>query len=349
MAIITGKNGVLRIFDSTDILCGTAPRDDHTVDMVTWDGTAAWANITTEAEADDTNYANNFLADNDDAVFIGSTKRFARIKYLKGGAADYAADSGTLKVFYFNGTDFATAITLFVDGTTSGGNCFAQDGIINFKIPSDWAIGAGSAVNANLDDDKYYIKLMATTSPSTDPDADVLCPVDGQFFEVAFSDMDFNGPFGRGRPEEIIKLNRGTMDGKAHYINQSDEALYTVLPITFACKLDDVYNKEDLKLALSCTDPDSANWTAAGVSTKGDTQNNGSVDNPALADSNKKTVNVQILWDNAVGFPIGDAYYEVFFPPNEQTIAEAEGGITLSCAGGVYGIIEDIHGLANRY
>ncbi len=349
MSIITGKDGVLRILDSADILCGTAPRDDHTVDMVKWDGAAAYTNITSECEADDTSYANDFLTDNDDAAFVGSTKRFARIKYLKGGAADYAVASGILKIFYFDGTDFASSITLFVDGTASGGNCFAQDGIINFKIPSDWAIGAATAVSANLDDDKYYIKLMTTDSPSTDPDADVLCPVDGQFFEIAFSDMDFTGPFGRARPEEILKLNRGMMDGKGHYVNQSDEALYAVIPITFACKLDDVYNKDDLKVALNCGDPDSANWTATGTSTKGDTQNDGSVDNPGLADATKKTVNVQILWDNESGIPIGDAYYEVFFPPDEQSITEAEDGITLSCAGGVYGIIEDVHGLANRY
>lgn len=349
MALPTGKDGVLRIFDSTDVLCGTAPRGDHTVDMVTWDGSASWANTTSEMEADDSSYANNFLTDNDDAVFVGSTKRFARIKYLKGGAADYAVASGVLKVFYFDGTDFSSSITLFADGTETGSNCFAQDGIINFKIPSDWAIGAATAVSANLDDDKYYIKLMTTDSPSTDPDADVLCPVDGQFFDISFSDMDFTGPFGRARPVEVYVPDRGNHNAKAHYINTSDEPLYAVIPITFACKLDDVFNKDDLKIALNCGDPDSANWTATGVSTKGDTQNDGSVDNPAFADANKKTVNVQILWDNDVGFPIGDAYYEVFFPPDEQSITEAEDGTTLSCAGGAYGIIEHIHGLANRY
>lgn len=347
--LLTGKDGTLRILDSSAILHGTAPRDDATVDVVTWDGAAAWANVTANVTADDTNYANNFIADNAGAVFIGSTVMFAMLQYLKSGAATYAVGSGALLMFYFDGTDFSKSITLFSDGTISGTDCFGQDGYIGFKIPSDWALGAATAVSANLDNDKYYIKLMTTASSTTDPDADILCPCDGQYFDIAFSAMDFTGPIGRGRPDETLMLDRGNMDVKAHYINQSDEKLFEVLPISFSCKIDDVYNKVDIKAALACGTPGTTRWSGAGVTSKGTTKNDGTNLNPAFANSADKTVNVQILWNNSSGTPQGSAFYEVFFPPAEQKISEGADGITLSGAGGVYGLIEDINGMGNRY
>jgi len=347
--ILKGKEGVLRIFDSTDVLHGAAPRDDATVDMVHFDGVSTYTNQTTNLEADDANIATNLIADNNDIIYIGSDIPFCRVKYLKGGGADFAAASGALLSYYFDGTDFASTLSGVSDGTFVSPDTMAQDGIISFKAPADWAIGANS-FNANLDADKYYVAFKVTTSPSTDPDVDVFCPVDGQYLEIAFSNGDFTGPIGRPRPEEVLILERGNYNSKAHYINTSDMAIYEPLPISLSCLVDDTYNKDDVQAALACLDPDSARWTATGVSTKGNTQNDGSVDNPTFADANKKTVNAMILFSSpGSGLDFGWAYYETFFVASETQFAEGEEGNTLTIAGGVYGLIELTRVLANRY
>ena len=343
---LTGKDGVLRIFDSSANLLGTAPRSDATVDVVTWDGASAWANVTANVTADDTNYANDFIVDSTGAVFIGSTVSFAMVQYLKGGGANYAAGSGDLLAYYFDGTDFSNALGGVSDGTNDGTDCFAADGYISFKIPEGWALGAATAVSANLDDDKYYIKLMTTTSSTPDPDADILCPVDAQYFEVAFSNMDFNGPIGRPRPAEKLVLNRGRTDANMHYVKDPDSGIYEPLPISFSCAMDDTLNKNDIQLALICSDPDSSYWTATGTTAKGTTQNDGSNNNPAFADTSKKAVNVQILFGT---MGIGWAFYEVYFPGDQVTISESEESVNLSANGGVYGVIEAIHGFGVRY
>ena len=458
---LIGKNGVLRIFDSADVLHGVAPRDEATVDMVHFDGVSTYTNQTTNLEADDANIANNLLADNNDRIYIGSDVPFLRVQFVKGGGSDYAAGSGALKVYYFNGTDFNSTVSGVSDGTLSGSDCFGADGIISFKAPADWATGADS-FNANLDSDKFYIYFQMTTSSAPDADVDVLCPVDGQYFEVAFSNMDFNGPIGRKRPEEILVLNRNTFDAKAHYINTSDIGLYEPIPISFSCLVDSIHNNQGIINALACGNAqvtlesdlitngsfgsgigdwddnstgdgsfawdtnhaeldantgtaemgqtitlvsgglyrlrfdiaenctsllvtggtsayggtehftqtftatgnnndivfeaagtslylefkNSTNeivslddielyrvtaprWNATGTSSKATTQNDGSVDNPAFADSNKKTVNVMILFSSpGSGLDFGWAFYETFFLASEVSFAEGEEGHT---------------------
>ena len=349
--ILTGRNGVLRIFDSADVLHGVAPRDDATVDMVHFDGASTYTNQTAALSADDTTYANNLLADNDDRIYIGSDIPFSRVSFLKGGGAEYAAGSGALKLYYFNGTDFNSTLSGSSDGTFVSPDCFAQDGIVSFHAPPDWGIAA-NVFNANLDADKYYIYLQTTSSSTPDVDVDLLCPVDGQYLEVAFSKMDFSGPLGRARPEEVLILERGNFNSKAHYINQTSMKLYEPLPISFSCIIDDTYNKNDIELALACGNPSSARWTATGTSSKGSTANGiAGVANPQFADStNMKTVNVMILFSSpGSGTDFGWAYYEVFFPRDQITVSEGEDGNILTVAGGVYGVVESTHILANRY
>ena len=190
---LTGRDGILRIQDSSVNILGAAPLGNVTIKIVKWDGISTYTDITSAVEADDASSADNFLADDNDAVFIGSTSVFAMIQFLKGVGADYAAGSGALEAYYFDGTDFATALTGVSDGTLSGGDCFAQDGVITFKIPKDWRPGA-NAVDSSLTATMYFIKLMMTTSSTPDPDADVLAPVDGQYYEVPFVLTDFSRP-----------------------------------------------------------------------------------------------------------------------------------------------------------
>lgn len=339
----TGKQGILRIYDSAIVIHGAAPLDNETIQVRKYDG-GAWTTITTDVEADDANIATAFIADNNDVIYIGSTSRFSMIKYLKGGGTNFAAGSGALIDTYYNGSSWV-ALSGMVDGTASGGDCFAQDGYISFKIPQDWA----KRGETQLATDKYYIKLMATTSPGTDPDADVLAPVDGQYFEIAFAAMDFSGPTGRSKTDEVLVLNRAKMDSKGHYIEGVDDKIYEPQEISFSCLIDDSHNKDIILTALACGDPDGPRWTATGTTSKGDTKNDGTNANPGFRETAKKAVNIQILFDETNQVPQGWAYYETFFPMDEQSLAEAEDGITLSCRGGVYGMIERIHGFGNRY
>ena len=169
-----------------------------------------------------------------------------------------------------------------------------------------------------------------------------------KYFEVAFCAMDFSGVVGRPKTEEVLVLNRQKMDSNAHYIEGSDDVIYDPVEISFSCLIDDSVNKDKIFEALQCGNPDSAYWAGTGVSSKGDTKNDGVNYNPLFKDSNKKAVNVQILW-NSAGIDQGYAYYEVFFPSNEQVITESDDGVTLACKGAVYGIVERINAFGVDY
>ena len=345
----TGRNGTLRIYDSAAVLHGAAPLDGITIDVVKYDG-AAWSNIAPNVEADDASVESAFLADDNDVIYLGSTSKFAMFRYLKGDGTNYAAGSGAMILTYFDGTDFDGAVAGASDGSASGGDCFAQDGYMSFQIPADWALGA-NAFNANLDADKYYIAIMLTSTPGTAPDADVLCPVDGQYLDVPFAEMDLSGPLGRPLREEILVLERGTMNANAHYILGPSDKLMEPLEAGFSCLIHSTYKAQVME-AIACGTPGAGTtWTAAGTSSKGTTQNDGSTDNPAFDDADKKTVNVQVLWntERSGGVLFGLAYYEVYFPEGEQVMSESGDAISLKLKGACYGLIERIYGFGNRY
>jgi len=46
---------------------------------------------------------------------------------------------------------------------------------------------------------------------------------------------------------------------------------------------------------------------------------------------------------------IGWSFYETYFPEDQITFAESESGIPITINGGVYGIVELIHGFGNRF
>ena len=94
---LTGRNGKLRIYDSSVNIMGVAPFASMTIKIVKWDGAVTYTDITSDAEADDGSSADNFVAANDDAVFIGSTSVFSMIKFLKDIGSDYAVASGAQK------------------------------------------------------------------------------------------------------------------------------------------------------------------------------------------------------------------------------------------------------------
>jgi hypothetical protein len=265
------------------------------------------------------------------------------IQFLKGGGT-YAVGTGTLVSKYYNGSTFA-ALTGVYDGTSDGTDCLAADGNIGFKIPIDWALKGAE----DLDSDMYFIELSPTTTPSTEPSADILAPADGMYRNVAFSKMDFSGPIGRPKTDEILVLDRGTHGANSHYIEGDDMKIYEPLDISFSFILDDAVNKTYIFTALQCGNVnDGANWTTTGTTAKGTTKNDGSNLNPAFVDTTKKAVNIQILFDGST-YDEGWAYYECFFPDSEQSLSESDDDVSLSCKGACYGVIERIHAFGVRY
>jgi hypothetical protein len=367
---LTGRNGVLRILDSAEICHGVAPLDSITPKILSiWgysggEGDSLYIlDVTANAKQDDASVATEILRksaylgaytpnNSGSYIAIGSSQKFNRIRFLKGNGTNYGVGGGPLQsVRYSNGGAGWAIVPAYVNTMDSGNNALAQDGYISFAIPRDWILGHPTAepigIGDALDHDKYWLLLKYTGIPTTAPDADVFNAVNGQFFEVAFAGMDFSGPIGRKLQEELLVLDRNTMSSRGHYVKGPDSPLYEPVPISFSCMIDDTHNKDDIMEALACGNPGSASWTATGTSSKGDTKNDGSISNPAFVDTNKKCVNLQIVWTGT--YPIGMAYYECYFPPEEITIAEAEDGITLSANGGCYGVIETMHGFGNRY
>jgi len=336
--IYTGRKGKLRIYDSAQII------DTTNLSVFILDNSeGTYTGKDSEAGTDDTNYTGAFWADDNDKIYVGTDSKFAMIQFLKGGGT-FAVGSGTLVAKYYNGTSFV-ALSGVVDGTSDGTDCLAADGNITFQIPIDWALQG----NANLDADKYYVELSPTTTPTTEPSADILAPCDGQYLEVAFSKMDFSGPIGRPKTEEVLVLDRGTHSAHSHYIEGDDSPIYEPLDISWSCKLDDVYNREYIFTALQCGNfNNSIGWTTTGTTSKGTTKNDGTNLNPAFVDTTKKAVNIQVLWEGGT-YAEGFAYYEVFFPDDQQTIGESDTEVPLSCKGAVYGVIERIHAFGVRY
>lgn len=260
----------------------------------------------------------------------------------------------------------------------------------------------------------------------------------GSYLKVHFANMDFSGPMGRPKLEEILVLDRGIVNDYGHYINGTDQVIFDPLPLTFSCMLEsktavDTESgifRDIIYQALICRDALNLNsdntWVNGwGGSTKGSTQNLSGTDNPKfvmptnliLASGTAQAVgttaantfadNVNTWQDGyprdmvvvftsgaaegkpflvydyddvlaletyhlaptvdlaAEGVVNGDTYAlydnnrtvdiqykltgevndivwkfsEVYFPPEEITIAESEDSISLSASGGVYGTI----------
>jgi hypothetical protein len=96
----------------------------------------------------------------EDAAYFGAYLPFNAIKVDIGTAGNYVA---TTVWEYWNGSAW-TALTV-TDGTVSGGLTFAQDGVVSFSEPSDWATVAVDSTTM------YWVRcrVSAFTSVATAP------------------------------------------------------------------------------------------------------------------------------------------------------------------------------------
>ena len=338
MAIYTALNGQIRIYDSTEVLRAAAACKVHK-----FVSPATYSDITTACSLDDTTYTASILALAVDKVFIGGTSRFARIRFKSNALATGA---GALVAHYYNGSTWA--VLPCTDGTAVSANCFAQDGYIYFDPPSDWALRGETA----LDADKYYVRLGTTSNSNPDTDADVLFPVDAQYFEIIFDKMDFSGPTARPRPESSLVMHRGRHTAYTSAILGDDTPILEGQEVSFSVMFDTVVNRVALLEALTCGNPASAYWTLTGTSTKTDTTivngDGTAVATPAFADTTNKAVCLQVLYTRD-SVAMGYCYNELWIPPDQVTFKEAEDGIVVSIKGLCFGRIEPIYAFGYKY
>lgn len=111
-----------------------------------------------------------------------------------------------------------------------------------------------------------------------------ICAAPDYYVEVPFASMDFSCAIGRQSTEEQLVLNRGILDGFAHYIEGTDAPIYEPIPLAFSCLIDETYNGPHLLEALQCgnvgTIANFSSWPDYGTSTKGTTKNDGVLFNP---------------------------------------------------------------------
>jgi len=163
------------------------------------------------------------------------------------------------------------------------------------------------------------------------------------YLELDLDIGDFSAPLGQPRQEEILILDRGVMSADAHFIKGSDDPLMAPIPLSFSAFVRDgnqtIYLLDWLKAGQDggTTTVNSNTLTT----TKEDTQRDGSNNNPAFADTNKLTSNVEYLIETG-GTDLGLKYAEVFFPLDQQNISEAEDGIRAMLNGLIYGTITRI-------
>jgi hypothetical protein len=336
MSTYYGKNGRLRIYDSTKgrDLSQSAP---IRVRVLTESG-AVFTNITSNA-LDPLAGTNTILPVSTDHVYFGNLFPFSRIAVDVTTPA--SADGGAIVVEYWNGSAW-TQVSSVDDTTKVGVNTLRQDGDITWEIPTDWVANDPPTAGTSL----YYVRIHTTTSTGTDAVVQLLEPASGQYYEVVFENMNLQAPEGSNRPEEIIRMNRGRLDANSHYIQGLDDPIVAPHDITFSAWLDSVYNKSALPKALSCEATGLDTWPLVGVSTKGDSQlpaglTGTLVNTPLFTDPTKKAVCIQAKWEDVTGSSVFREYNEVHIPSGGVTLTEAPDSVTLNLTGGIYGSIRD--------
>lgn len=173
------------------------------------------------------------------------------------------------------------------------------------------------------------------------------------YLELTLENMDFKGPMGRPRPEETLVLDRENInDGTVsagHYIITSERAIAEPVAVSFTVRLDDTTWRQTLRDAINADSNVTAAWlvgpsnddweTTKGDHTLTDIAGNTNAQ-PAFADLTKMCVDVQVLWNrtNDIGVQFG----AVYFPPDQQEIAESEEAVTVTINGMCYEAITEI-------
>jgi hypothetical protein len=155
---------------------------------------------------------------------------------------------------------------------------------------------------------------------------------------VKFEQMDYSGPMGRARPEEIEKMSRLSLDTDAAHVQGDDLPILEPLEVGFSFLLSTDAATQDLIGIIT--------GTAAGIqSTKGSSSlpsgSGQSFSIPAFRDPTKKTLDWYCKWDSG----LARAWKEVWTPLEAVELSESDDGIILSTSGLCFGDITTILGI----
>lgn len=171
--------------------------------------------------------------------------------------------------------------------------------------------------------------------------------------ELLFTDANLSAPVTRKKTEERLVMDRGVMDSNAHYVEGGDAPIMEPLPFTISCKVDGTTSGVtylDAWFRMGGTSITTIN-TKTIRSTQGYTANVSGTSNPHFNDASKRCCDIATRWTGAGSGTTVLVYLweEVYFPPGEQTIAEAEDGMTLSLSGQIYGNISKVTGFPTSW
>ena len=159
------------------------------------------------------------------------------------------------------------------------------------------------------------------------------------YLEIDFDLGDFSGPMGIPKTDEILVLDRNQATADMHYIEGGDDKVMAPFAITFSAF---VVDKTQCGYLLDWIDVMNGGLSATInsntiVTTAADTQRDGANNNPVFADATKLLCNLQYKLDGSTD--VTWVYTEVWFPADQQTISEAEDGVTISLNGQCYGTV----------
>ena len=164
------------------------------------------------------------------------------------------------------------------------------------------------------------------------------------YLEVLFTDANLSGPVSRQKTEEVLYANRSNAKSdKLGYNEGSTMARLEPLPLTFTCRTADTDHSDALTKWLSGVTTVRAHVLysrkGSGLTsmTKIPQLNIGTAGLPSFKDGAKQAYMVEVLWSGSGVSNLGIRWDEVYFPPSEQTVGEAEDGISLNLNGQVYG------------
>lgn len=173
------------------------------------------------------------------------------------------------------------------------------------------------------------------------------------FLEVPFRGP-VTAPLDRGRPAETLVLDRGRATSDAHYVQGPDDPIYAPLPFRCAFRLANTEPNYSKFLTLLRSPTAGSSTKTVGpntwTTTKGDTtlddsdpEGSGTVTTPGFADPQKFCMNVELLYADPDGSSDrGMRWAEVYFPPEQQELAESEDAVMINMVGEIYGRITTV-------
>ena len=163
------------------------------------------------------------------------------------------------------------------------------------------------------------------------------------YLEFDLDPGDITFPLGTPLTEETLILNRGNMDANAHYIEGSDAPMMAPVPVSFSIVVTDQAQTTNILNWLAAMNDALATQVNSHTleTCEGDSQRDGATANPAFADANKSSCELEYLLTMA-GTDLGWLYTAVRYDLDKQTFAESEDGIILTLNGMCYGTITRI-------